>query len=315
MNCNFLNKKIAITGANGFVGKRLVEFLKDKKYKKIFPIKKSDFNLIKLQKVQKMYNDIEPDIVIHLAACVGGIGFNMDHPAELFYNNIMMGIHIVDEAVKYNLEKLILIGTICSYPKYTQVPFQERDLWKGYPEETNAPYGIAKKTILVQSQAYRKQYGLNSIYLMPVNLYGPGDNFNPNTSHVIPALIHKFIKAKKEKINQVVCWGTGEATREFLYIDDLVRAIWLSMEKYNEDQPMNIGSGQDISIKILAEKIAELCDFKGNIIWDTSKPDGQPQRKLDVSYAKNMIGFESQYNFNIGLKNTIEWYKKNTLTY
>jgi GDP-L-fucose synthase len=254
---------------------------------------------------------MKPDVVIHLAAVVGGIGANRAHPGEFFYKNLMMGVQLIEQARLRQIEKFVAIGTICAYPKFTAVPFKEEDLWDGYPEETNAPYGWAKKMLLVQSQAYRQEYGINSIFLLPVNLYGPGDNFDPASSHVIPALIKKCVDAIESGTDHIVCWGTGKVSREFIYVADAAEGILLATEHYNGADPVNIGSGYEITIKDLVEKIAELTGFKGEIRWDGTKPDGQPRRRLDVSKAKKYFGFEAKTSFHEGLKATIEWYKAN----
>ncbi len=319
---NTKNKRITITGGKGFLGTHLMNKLKEKGYKYLYIADIPEYDLIKPEDIKRMYDDSKPDIVIHLAARVGGIGFNQENPATLFYENLMMGMQCLHEGYLRNIEKFVAIGTICAYPKFTPVPFKEEDLWNGYPEETNAPYGLAKKMMLVQSQAYRKQYGFNSIFLLPVNLYGPGDNFDPKSSHVIPALIKKMVDAQKiqnpkskiqnpkSKIQnqKVVVWGTGKATREFFYVEDAAEAIVLATEKYNKSDPVNIGPGFEISIKELVELIVELTGFKGRIIWDKSKPDGQPRRMLDTTKAFKEFGFKAKTDFRRGLKKTIEWY-------
>jgi GDP-L-fucose synthase len=307
---NLHGKKIAVTGGAGFLGKHLVEKLKEIKCKDIFVPLKEEYDLRSLSAVKRMYNDASPDIVIHLAAVVGGIGANRENPATFFYDNLIMGAQLMEQARLNNIEKFVAIGTICAYPKFTSVPFKEENLWNGYPEETNAPYGLAKKMLLVQSQAYRNQYNFNSIYLLPVNLYGPGDNFDPKSSHVIPALIKKFYEAKKNNYNEVIVWGTGEASREFLYVEDCARAIVLATEMYNKPDPVNIGAGFEITIKDLVYKIKNLIGFEGKIKWDTSKPDGQPRRCLDTSKAEKEFGFKAGTSFDIGLKKAIEWYIK-----
>jgi GDP-L-fucose synthase len=257
-----------------------------------------------------MYDDMKPDVVIHLAAVVGGIGANREHPGKFFYENLMMGVQLIEQARLRNIEKFVAIGTVCSYPKFTPVPFREDDLWNGYPEETNAPYGLAKKMLLVQSQAYRAEYGFNSIFLVPVNLYGPRDNFNPDSSHVIPALIKKCFDAIDAGDDHIVCWGTGKASREFIYAADAAEGILLAAERYNGPEPVNIGAGFEITIKDLVEKIAKLTGFKGQIRWDSSKPDGQPRRCLDVSRAKKLFAFEAKMPFDEGLKRTIDWFRR-----
>lgn len=302
-------KRILITGGGGFLGSHLVEDLQKirvSKQKLVLPRAK-DYDLREKSVAKKLTKGI--DLVIHLAANVGGIGYNLQKPGELFYDNILLGIHLMEEARKNGVKKFVSVGTVCAYPKFTKVPFKEEDLWDGYPEETNAPYGIAKKMLLVQGQAYRKQYGFNAIYLLPVNLYGPRDKFDPDKSHVIPALIKKFIEAKKFGIPEVVVWGTGKATREFLYVKDATRSLLLATERYNKPDPINIGSSQEISIKSLAELIKDLVGFKGKIVWDESKPDGQPRRKLDTTKAQKEFGFLSTTSFEKGLKETIRWYE------
>lgn len=261
--------------------------------------------------INRMYNKMKPDIVIHLAAVVGGIGANREHPGEFFYKNLIMGVQLIEQARLRNIEKFVALGTICAYPKWTPVPFKEEDLWNGYPEETNAPYGLAKKMLLVQSQAYRTQYGFNSIFLLPVNLYGPGDNFNPESSHVIPALIKKCFDCLEQGKDYIECWGTGKVSREFIYVADAAEGIMLATEFYNNSEPVNLGAGFEITIKELVEKIAKLTGFKGQIRWDPTKPDGQPRRRLDVLKAKKYFGFEAKMPFDIGLAETIKWYREN----
>jgi len=269
------------------------------------------YDLVEIDQIKKMYSEYPCDMVIHLAAVVGGIGINREHPGSFFYKNLMMGVQLIEQARINKIPKFVALGTVCAYPKIIPIPFVEEDLWNGYPEETNAPYGLAKKMMLVQSQAYRQEYGYNSIFLLPVNLYGPGDNFDPESSHVIPALIKKCLDAVESKSDHIDVWGTGSASREFLYIDDLVSGILLASEKYNESYPVNLGSSNEIYIKDLVELIAKLVGFKGEIRWDSTKPDGQPRRKLDTSKAKNLFGFESTTTFENGLRETIEWYKSN----
>ncbi|MEJ2649168.1 MAG: GDP-L-fucose synthase [Sedimentisphaerales bacterium] len=303
-------KRVVVTGGAGFLGGFITAKLKKRNCQNILVPKIEDYDLVKIEDINRMYEDMKPDIVIHLAAIVGGIGANRTHPGEFFYKNLMMGIQLIDQARLRNIEKFVAIGTVCAYPKFTPVPFKEENIWNGYPEETNAPYGLAKKMLLVQSQAYRAEYGFNSIFLLPVNLYGPGDNFDPESSHVIPALIKKCIDAIDDKKGYIECWGTGNASREFIYVRDAAEGILLATEHYNKSDPVNIGAGFEISIKELVQKIAELTGFKGEIRWDTSKPDGQPRRRLDVSKARKYFGFEAKTSFDEGLKATIDWYRK-----
>jgi GDP-L-fucose synthase len=305
-------KKVTVTGGAGFLGSYIVEKLQQKKAKVFIP-KIEDYDLRKIENIKRMFDDFLPKIVIHLAAVVGGIGANRQNPGKFFYDNIIMGVQLIEEARIRKVSKFVNIGTICSYPKFTPVPFKEEDLWNGYPEETNAPYGLAKKMLIVQSQAYRKQYGFNSINLLQVNLYGPRDNFDPQTSHVIPALIKKCFDTIENKENEIVIWGTGKPTREFLYVEDAAEGILLATEKYNKPNPVNLGAGFEISIKDLVELIAKLTGFKGKIIWDTTKPDGQPRRSLDTSKAEKEFGFKAKTNFEEGLKKTIEWYRNNCI--
>lgn len=304
------DQKVLITGGNGFLGSHLVEYLKRQglREKNLTIPSSKKYDLRKQSVARKVTKD--KDIVIHLAANVGGIGYNLVKPGELFYDNVLLGIHMLEESRKNKVKKFVSIGTVCAYPKFTPVPFKESDLWNGYPEETNAPYGIAKKMLLVQGQAYRQQYGFNVIYLLPVNLYGPRDKFDPGQSHVIPALIKKFYDAKVSNANEAVVWGTGKATREFLFVEDAVRAIALATEKYEKEDPVNLGASFEISIKNLAQLIARLVGFKGKIVFDPTKPDGQPRRKLDTSRAEKEFGFKSKIGFEEGLRKTIKWYEK-----
>ena len=307
----FEDRRVVVTGGAGFLGGYVTEGLRKRGCKNIFVPKIEEYDLVKSDDINRMYKDMRPDTVIHLAAVVGGIGANRRHPGEFFYKNLMMGVQLIEQARLHNIEKFVAIGTVCAYPKFTPVPFKEEDLWNGYPEETNAPYGLAKKMLLVQSQAYRQEYGFNSIFLLPVNLYGPGDNFDPGSSHVIPALIKKCVDAIEIAADHIVCWGTGKVSREFIYAADAAEGILLAMEHYNGSEPVNIGAGFEITIKELVEKITGLTGFKGQIRWDSSKPDGQPRRRLDVSKAKKYFGFEAKTSFDQGLKATIEWYKAN----
>jgi len=303
------NKRITITGGKGFLGIHLVKGFRDRGYENILIADLPDYNLVRGEDVRRLYAETKPDIIIHLAAKVGGIGFNREHPGALFYENIMMGAQMIHEGYLSGIEKFVALGTICAYPKFTPVPFREDELWNGYPEETNAPYGLAKKMMLVQSQAYRQQYGFNAIFLLPVNLYGPGDNFDPRSSHVIPALIKKCVDARRAGEEKVTVWGTGKATREFFYVEDAAEAIILATERYHRPEPVNIGAGFEISIRELAELIVELTGYAGRIVWDTSQPDGQPRRMLDTTRAWEEIGFRSRTDFREGLRRTISWYE------
>ena len=304
------DKRVIVTGGAGFLGSYVVEKLKERGCRNIFIPRSKEYDFTKEANIIRLYKDYPCDIVIHLAAVVGGIGANRENPGKFFYDNLVMGAMLMEYARQFKVDKFVAIGTICAYPKFTPVPFKEEYLWKGYPEETNAPYGLAKKMMLVQSQAYRTQYGFNSIFLLPLNLYGPGDNFNPKSSHVIPALIKKFVEAVEEGKDEVVCWGTGKPTRGFLYVEDAAEGILLAAERYNKSDPINLGSDLEISIKDLAELISRLVGFKGKINWDTNKPDGQPRRKLDISRAEQEFVFKAKMDFEEGLKRTIEWYRK-----
>lgn len=305
------SSRFLVAGGAGFVGSFIVEKLKKRSCTHIFVPRSKDYNLVDNEAVKRLYQDSKPDMVIHLAGLVGGIGANRENPGKFFYDNLMIGVQMMEQGRLFGVEKFVAIGTVCAYPKFTPVPFKEENLWKGYPEETNAPYGLAKKMLLVQSQAYRQQYGFNSIYLLPVNLYGPKDNFDLKSSHVIPALIRKCVDAAETGEKEIVVWGTGKATREFLYVEDAAEGILLATEKYNKSNPVNLGSGFEISIKDLVNLIARLTEFKGRIVWDNSKPDGQPRRCLDTSKAEREFGFKAKTNFEEGLKKTIEWYVKN----
>ena len=301
-------KRITVTGGAGFLGSRVVEKLRAAGAEEIFVPRSRDYDLTDMAAVKRLYADARPEVVIHLAAVVGGIGANRANPGKFFYDNLMMGAQLMEEGRKAGLQKFVAIGTICAYPKFAPVPFREDDLWNGYPEETNAPYGLAKKMLLVQAQAYRTQYGFNAIYLLPVNLYGPGDNFDPESSHVIPALIKKFVHAVETGEKEVTVWGTGKATREFLYVDDCAQGVCLAAARYDKPEPVNLGAGFEISIKDLAGVIARHTGFTGKVHWDVTKPDGQPRRMLDTGRAAD-FGFRAKTHFEEGLKKTIEWYK------
>jgi GDP-L-fucose synthase len=309
---NLADERIVITGGVGFLGKFLQRELLKRSVRPenmLIPLIEN-YDLTNEADVVRVYDDMKPTVVIHLAAEVGGIGANLESPGRFFYANMAMGLHLIEHARKRNLKKFVQIGTICAYPKFTPVPFKEENLWNGYPEETNAPYGVAKKALLVMLQGYRRQYGLNGIYLLPVNLYGPGDNFDLKSSHVIPALIRKFCHAVDTGADNVTVWGTGSVSREFLYVEDAARGIAMAAERYDGNEPINLGAGFEITIKNLAEKIKQLAGFKGKLIWDTSKPDGQPRRCLDTTRAKQLFGFEAQMSFEEGLKRTIDWWRQ-----
>ncbi|MBX3036850.1 MAG: GDP-L-fucose synthase [Anaerolineales bacterium] len=311
------NKRVIVTGGGGFLGSFVVEKLKERGATDIFIPRKKDYDLTQREAIERLYDDalknVDPKnvVVIHLAANVGGIGANREHPAEFFYDNMIMGVELMHHAYKRGVGKFVATGTVCAYPKFTPVPFKEDDIWNGYPEETNAPYGLAKKMMLVQAQTYRQQYGFNAIYLLPVNLYGPRDNFNLQTSHVIPALIRKAVEASERGDKELQVWGDGSPTREFLYVEDAADGIITGAEKYNGDLPINLGSGYEISIKDLTELIVKLTGFKGQLTWQTDKPNGQPRRGLDVSRAKELFNWSAQVQFEEGLKKTIEWFKAN----
>lgn len=311
MSFNWNNRRVVVTGGKGFLGHHVVEAIKRRSPEIVFSVESSEYDLRNVDAIRDLLQKMRPNLVIHLAARVGGIGANQMYPADFFYDNLSMGIQLFHESWKAKVEKLVLLGTVCAYPKHTPVPFKEEDLWIGYPEETNAPYGLAKKMLLVQSQAYRKQYGFNSIFLLPVNLYGPYDHFHPSVSHVIPALIKKCLDAKQQNLPYIEAWGDGSPTREFLFARDAAEGIVLAAERYDESEPVNIGSAFEISIKDLTETIARLTGYTGEIRWDTTKPNGQPRRKLDVSRAREKFGFLSTTSFEEGLKETIAWYEAN----
>lgn len=304
------DKKVVVTGGSGFLGKFVVAELARKGCQHILIPRKKEYDLRKMSAIVRMLKKSKPDIIIHLAAVVGGIGANRVSPGEFFYDNLMMGVQLMEQARLFEVKKFVAIGTICAYPKFTKVPFKEEDLWNGYPEETNAPYGLAKKMLLVQSQAYRKQYEFNSVYLLPVNLYGPSDNFVPqHSTHVIPAVIKKCFDAIHHNLDSITVWGSGKPTREFLYVEDAARAIVLASERYQKSDPINIGSGYEISIRDLVWLIVKLTGFKGKVIWDKDQPDGQPKRQLDIKKAKKEFGFQAKTTLQKGLRKTINWYK------
>lgn len=305
------NKRVTVTGGKGFLGTHLIRRIREERgCKNTFVADLPEYDLRSIDNIKKMFDEQKPDIVIHLAAVVGGIGANRKNPGRFFFDNAIIGIQLMHEACLRKIEKFVALGTICAYPKFTPVPFKEENLWNGYPEETNAPYGLAKKMLLVQAQAYRQQYGFNAIYLLPVNLYGPGDNFDPKSSHVIPALIKKCFDAKEKGESHIVVWGTGKASREFLYVEDAAEAIILATEKYNKSDPVNIGAGFEITIKELVRLIVKFTGFSKKIIWNDKRPDGQPRRCLDTSKAEYEFGFKARMNFEEGLKKTISWYKR-----
>lgn len=304
-----VDKRIVVTGGAGFLGSHVVEEMKRQGCRFVFVPRSGEYDLRDPENVRRLYRDARPDVVVHLAAVVGGIGANRENPGRFFYENLVMGTELMEQARIRRIEKFVAVGTVCAYPKNTPVPFREESLWDGYPEETNAPYGLAKKMLLVQAQAYRQQYGFNAIHLLPVNLYGPRDSFDPEKSHVIPALIKKCVDAIEREDRQIEVWGTGSASREFLYVGDCARAILLATEQYDKPEPVNIGAGREITIRDLVHRIAELTGFRGEIVWDHSKPDGQPRRCLDVSRAEREFGFRATTDFVEGLKRTIEWYR------
>ncbi|RPJ36306.1 MAG: GDP-L-fucose synthase [Planctomycetaceae bacterium] len=306
---NLADKCVVVTGGAGFLGRYVIEGLQRRGCGRVEVPRIEQYDLVIPADIARMYEQMRPDVVIHLAAVVGGIGANRERPGEFFYKNLMMGVQLIEQARLRGIEKFVAIGTVCAYPKFTPVPFKEEHLWDGYPEETNAPYGLAKKMLLVQSQAYRQQYGFNSIFLLPVNLYGPGDNFDPATSHVIPALIKKCADAIESGADHITCWGTGEVSREFIYAGDAAEGILLATERYDGAEPVNIGAGSEIRIRDLVKKISTLTGFTGEIRWDPSKPDGQPRRCLDTSKARAYFGFQACTSFDNGLKQTIDWYQ------
>jgi len=304
------NDRIIVTGGAGFLGQCVVRRLREAGYTDIFVPRRAEFDLTREEDVRRLYEQHRPAVVMHLAAEVGGIGANRENPGRFFYANMAMGLHLIEGARQFGVKKFLQVGTICAYPKFTPVPFKETDLWNGYPEETNAPYGVAKKALLVMCQSYRQQYSLNAIYLLPVNLYGPGDNFDPRSSHVIPALVRKCVEARQRGDKQIVAWGTGSASREFLYVEDCAEGLVTALQKYDGEEPVNLGSGIEITIRDLTQLVARLAGFTGEIFWDASKPDGQPRRCLDVSRAKELFGFVARTPFEDGLRRTIEWYER-----
>ena len=315
MSQAFPFQRVVVTGGSGFLGSYVLGKLRARGCEQIFVPRRAEYDLVRGEDVRRLYAETEPDLVIHLAAVVGGIGANRRNPGRYFYENLMMGVQLMEEARLRGVKKFVALGTICAYPKFTPVPFKEEALWDGYPEETNAPYGLAKKMMLVQSQAYREQYGFNSIFLLPVNLYGPRDNFDPESSHVIPALIRKCVEAERAGADQITCWGSGEATREFLHAEDCAEGILLAAERYEQSEPVNLGAGFEIAIRDLAEKIRALTGFRGQIEWDRAQPDGQPRRSLDTERAAREFGFRARIGFDEGLKQTIEWYRGQGMAY
>jgi GDP-L-fucose synthase len=310
MPMDLSTRRVMVTGGAGFLGQRVVARLRQAGCQEIFVPRSAEYDLVQHAAVQRAIRDARPDVIIHLAAVVGGIGANQANPGRFFYDNLMMGVQLIEEARQAGVEKVAAIGTICAYPKFTPIPFHEENLWDGYPEETNAPYGLAKKMLLVQAQAYREQYGYNAVYLLPVNLYGPGDNFDPNTSHVIPALIRKCVEAREAGAEAITVWGDGSPSREFLYVDDAAEGIVLATERYDGSEPVNLGAGVEITVRDLVELIARLTGFQGRVEFDTSKPNGQPRRCLDTSRAADYFGFRARTDFETGLRQTIAWYEQ-----
>jgi GDP-L-fucose synthase len=310
MPMDLSTRRVMVTGGAGFLGQRVVARLRQAGCQEIFVPRSAEYDLVQHAAVQRAIRDARPDVIIHLAAVVGGIGANQANPGRFFYDNLMMGVQLIEEARQAGVEKVVAIGTICAYPKFTPIPFHEENLWDGYPEETNAPYGLAKKMLLVQAQAYREQYGYNAVYLLPVNLYGPGDNFDPNTSHVIPALIRKCVEAREAGAEAITVWGDGSPSREFLYVDDAAEGIVLATERYDGSEPVNLGAGVEITVRDLVELIARLTGFQGRVEFDTSKPNGQPRRCLDTSRAADYFGFRARTDFETGLRQTIAWYEQ-----
>jgi GDP-L-fucose synthase len=304
------DKRVVVTGGAGFLGSAVVAKLRARGCRELFVPRSREYDLVDGDAVRRLYRDTRPDLVLHLAARVGGIGANRDHPARFLYDNLMMGAQVIEEAYRANVEKVLVVGTVCSYPKFTPVPFAESALWDGYPEETNAPYGLAKKLLLAQGQAYRQEYGFNVVHVLPANLYGPGDHFDLHASHVIPAVIRKCVEAVDRRARSVTMWGTGSATREFLYVDDGAEGVLLAAERYDDPAPLNLGTGAEISIRQLVEKVAALTGYDGEILWDAGKPDGQPRRGLDVSRAESALGFRAQVGLDDGLARTVEWYRR-----
>ena len=305
------NRRVVVTGGAGFLGSVVVDKLRKRGASDVFVPRSKEYNLRHREDVVRMLQDASPDLLFHLAAAAGGIGANRANPGRFFYDNAIMGIQILEEARKFLVEKTLVVGTICEYPKFTEVPFSEDDLWGGYPEETNAPYGLAKKMLLVQGQAYRQQYGMNVIHPLPVNLYGPGDDFDPESSHVIASLIKKLVEAKESGEKQITAWGTGKQTREFFYVDDAAEGLILAMERYDKPEPVNLGSGDEVSILELAKMIRQVVGFEGDVVWDTSKPDGQPRRKLDTTRARQEFGFVAETPLSVGLERTVKWFESN----